>query len=370
MRGARVTIVAAIFAAIWGSGVAEAKDTQEFSIGSWNGFSYSDDSSGNFTDCTAWSTNDSGIQVGVSVLKNWSLQLWLYSKSWNLPLDQSYPVSFWVDRNQQFQGRAVIQGAQSAKIDTDQDQEVFNELERGSQLTFRTSSQDYVFNLNSSRAALDRLLDCVDKYSKTASANPFGGDSGAAQNDAQQNTQQNDNQQNNNPQQNDNQQSGSVVLKSLTMSDKDMTQFLTDVTGAKPSMIKVTAKTDKAGAAFLDFSTPLGDGEFWQENPRDLQDVAEIYLNGYKKDCKQGFEPSESDVQKGQKGAFIVATAACSDSPYQNDGPEFITYVVMQSDNVVSIFNTYVGGNAAKAKTDSLGKLIGNHVRDMTQAQQ
>jgi hypothetical protein len=184
----------------------------------------------------------------------------------------------------------VTQGAQSAKIDVDQDQEVFNELEGGSQLTFRTSPND-----------------------------------------------------------------------------QDMKQLLTDVTGAKPSMIKVTSKTDKAGSAYFDFSTPLGDGEFWQQKPSNLRDVAEDYISDYKKDCKAGFEPNESDAQKGQKGDVLVATAACSDSPYQNDGPEFVTYVFMQSDSVISIFNTYVGGNAAKAKTDSLGELIGNHVRDMTQ---
>jgi hypothetical protein len=357
-------MVAAILAAIGGSGIAQAKDAQEFTVGPWTGYSYYEDDSGNFTDCMVWSSNDSGVQLGVSVLKNWNLQLWLYSKSWNLPTGQSYPVSYWVDRGRQFEGHVAIQGAQSAKIDVEQDQEVFNELEGGSQLTFRTSSQDYVFNLNSSRAALDRVLDCVDKYSKTASANPFGGgDSGAG-------TQGGGGTQDGNGGQGGGQQSGnSSVLRTMTMNDQDMKQLLTDITGAKPSMIKVAAKTDKAGAAYFDFSTPLGDGEFWQQKPSNLQDVAEDYLSGYKKDCKAGFEPSEGDVQKGQKGDVLVATAACSDSPYQNDGPEFITYVLMQSDSVISIFNTYVGGNAAKAKTDSLGKLIGNHVRDMTQQQ-
>jgi hypothetical protein len=358
-------------AALW-AGSAEAKEIQEFTAGQWTGFSYVDDNSGQFTDCTVWAFNTDNVQVGISVKKDWNLVLWLNSKTWNLPTNQSYPVSFWIDRNAQYHGKAEVSGAKFVDIAVSQGDAVFNELKQGGQLTFRTKDVDYVFDLSGSRAALSRLLGCVDQYAKASTNNPFGGgDDGQQSSTSQDSSQQDSNQQNNNQQQANNggSQNSSESVKTLSVSLDDVHKFLTEVTGAKPSMITVVAKTDKQGAPYYNFSTPLGEGEYWQEqlSGGQVQDVALDYLAGYKGDCKGEYEQVLGDPAQGPHGRLAVGTAACSNSPYQNNGPEFVSFAMVEADGLVSIYMTYTGGNAAKAKSDSLGKLIAKRSSEQIQ---
>jgi hypothetical protein len=361
MRGiglAGALLSCAVTVVAW-AGPAHAKETQAFAFGQWTGFFYTDNETGAFTDCTVWAFNRDKVQVGISVKKDWSLEFWLNSDSWDLPKDQSYPVSYWVDRNPQYRGRVVTNGDKFAYVQVDEDNAVFQELKSGNALTFRTSAEDYVFDLSGSRAALERLLDCVDQHTKAAASNPFGAGSEGAQQDNSQ--QPSGNEQGNGP--------GDTTMKTLTVSVDEVHQFLVDVTGAKPSMITVTAKTDKQGAPFYKFSTPLGDGEFWQEklSGDELEEIADDYAMGYKNDCKGTFEDTPMKPVQGQHGHLVAGTAACSSSPYQNDGPEFLSYSMLESDGVISIYITYVGGNAAKAKTDGLGKLIARRSEDLAQ---
>jgi len=365
MRGLMAALGAVLVsgvAALAGFAPAVAKETEEFTVGQWTGFSYSSDDTGQFTDCTVWAFNRNKVQLGVSVKKDWSLELWLNSKSWNLPTNQSYPISYWIDRNRQYNGRAETSSDKYAVVAAEYDQDVFNELQNGSQVTFRTQNEDYIFDLSQSRAALNRLLDCVDQYSKQAATNPFGGDSGA--NDQQsgggQGSQQGDNNQQQGSSGNQQDSSSTPKLKELTQSTDDVRQFLVDVTGAKPSMIGLEPKANKAGYPFYSFSTPIGSGQFWQEYQEGdaLPDIVAGYLSGYKEECKGNFEQSVLDPVQGNKGETAFGTASCSSSPYQDNGAEVVSYALVASNNVISVYVTYVGGNAAKAKTDSLGKLI------------
>src|ERR1700754_436437 len=102
----RCVLVCGLTAAA-GIATAEAKSIDEFSVGQWGGYSYIDDSNGQFVDCEIWTPpNGDKVQLGIAIPKDYSLELWLYSKSWSLPANQSYPISYWVDRNQQYRGRA------------------------------------------------------------------------------------------------------------------------------------------------------------------------------------------------------------------------------------------------------------------------
>lgn len=351
---------------------ADAKEVKEFEIGQWVGFVFTDDSTGQFSDCTIWAENGAGLYVGISVNKAWSLELYLNSKAWNLPLNQSYPISYWIDRNSIHRGKAATYSEKYVKIEVDGDQGVFDELRAGSQLTFRTQSDDYVFGLNGSSAALNRVLDCVDRYTKQVSTNPFGdgGDQqGGGQNtqpfgDGQEQSGGNGGGNNEGGQQQSggNQQSSANALRldRLTLSTDDVRQFLVDVTGAKPSMITVEPKSFSSGKPYHYFSTPIGAGQFWQERLDNdtLPNVLLSYLSGYKGECDGSFEQSVTDVVQGSGGQAVSGVASCSSSSYQDGGPEVLTYAITASGNIISIYATYVGGNAAKAKTDSLGRLI------------
>jgi len=48
------------FAALAGSAPAEAKSVDEFSVGQWDGYSYTDDANGQFVDCEIWTGLHSG----------------------------------------------------------------------------------------------------------------------------------------------------------------------------------------------------------------------------------------------------------------------------------------------------------------------
>jgi hypothetical protein len=158
-------------------------------------------------------------------------------------------------------------------------------------------------------------------------------------------------------------------MNDFNQSVDDVQKFLVEVTGARPSMIKVTSKTDKAGGLYYDFTTPLGGGEFWQEKPGtvQLEDIAASYVDDYKKECKGDFETSPAKPVQGQKGQLAAGTAACSNSPYQDNGPEVLSYSMAQDQSMISVYVTYTGGNAAKAKSDSLGRLIEKHYEDLLQ---
>lgn len=376
MRGLAGTMGAVLLgAALAGGtiGAAEAKDSQEYTTGQWTGYAYTNDTSGQFTDCTAWASNNDGIQIGISVLKDWSLQLYLYSKSWNLPDNQSYPVSYWVDRGGQYHGKVVTSGKSTVYVDVDEDNDVFQDLKAGRELTVRTSTDDYLFNLAGSGNALSQLVDCVDRHAKStaSNSNPFGSGSGGDQGGNQDNSQQQANQQQQGQQQQGQQQNDgdSGLLANPTASVDDVKGFIVEVTGAKPSMITAEAKADKSGGKYYLFKTPLGEGQFWQRQAgsASLQDMADSYVAKYKEDCKGGFEETPNKPVDGQHGHLASGTAACAQSPYQNGGPEFISYSVVENEGVLSYYLTYTGGNAAKAKSDALGKLIERRYEDLVQ---
>jgi hypothetical protein len=354
------------------AGDAEAKESQEYTAGQWTGFAYTDDDSGQFTDCTVWASNRDNVQIGISVLTDWSLRLYLYSKNWDLPQNQSYPVSYWVDRGGQYHGKVATSGKSTVYVDVDEDNNVFQDLKAGSALTIRTSSDDYVFDLAGSRNALSQLVDCVDRHAKAATTNPFGPGSGGDQNgnggQQQANQQQNDQQQTNQQQGSQQQDNGdSGLLTNPTASVDDVRNFIVEVTGAKPSMITASANKDKAGGQYYTFKTPLGEGQFWQRKvgSSGLQDMADSYVAKYKEDCKGGFESNPNQPVQGDHGQLISGTASCAQSPYQNNGPEFISYSIVQNEGVYSYYLTYTGGNAAKAKSDPLGHLIEKRYEDL-----
>jgi hypothetical protein len=358
MRGLVAALGAGLvcgFAAVAGLPPAEAKSVDEFSVGQWDGYSYTDDANGQFIDCEIWTpANSDNVQLGIAIPKDYTLELWLYSKSWSLPANQSYPISYWTDRNPQYRGRADTSGAKYVVIAADSDQAVYDELKAGNEITFRTQDFDYAFDLRGSSAALSRLLDCVDQYSKTASANPFGGGQGSNQgtgDNQQQSSSGGGSEQDN---------ASSPKLKALTQSPDQVRQFLVDVTGAKPSMVSIDAKANKTGYPYYAFSTPIGAGQFWQEHQGTdaLPDIVAGYLSGYKEECKGDFAQDIKDPVQGEHGQLAFGTATCSSSPYQDNGAEVLSYALTASDNVIAVYVTYVGGNAAKAKTDSLGKLI------------
>ena len=369
MRG----VMAALGAVLFCSGVfatapapAEAEEIEEFTLGQWAGYSYVNDETGQFTDCTIWALNRKNIQLGVSVLKDWSLELWLNSKAWDLPANKSYPISYWIDRNRQYSGRAKTYAGKYVIIQVERDQDVYDELKAGNQVTFRTLNEDYMFGLSGSRAALTRLLDCVDQHAKSVSANPFGGASGNQQKSG---GQQGGGFESANQSGSNGGASSGTSMKSFTMSSAEVRAFLVDVTGAKPSMISVDEKADKNGVPYYALKTPLGDGEFWQEKlgGRDLGGIASSYIEDYKKDCSGTFEPVVSNPVRGDHGAMVAGGAACSSSKYQDNGPEYLSYSVVERSGVVSFYMTYVGGNAAKAKSDSLGKLIARRSEEIVQ---
>jgi hypothetical protein len=356
------TIVVAASVPAW------SKETKEFTAGQWGGYVYVDDDTGQFTDCTAWAYNGDNIGVGISVNNSWNLDLWLNGDTWNLPANQSYPISFWIDRNSLYHGKAATYSQKFVKIEVDRGQAVFEELKSGRQLTFRTKSDDYVFGLTGSNAALNQLIDCVDRYSKSASTNPFGDGSSDQQSNAGPATQPEpeSGQQQQGAAGGDQSAANTMKLESLTQSVDQVQQFLVEVTGAKPSMITVEPKAFKSGRPYYHFSTPIGEGDFWQEylGNDSLQSVAVGYLNGYQEDCKGQVERDSKNPIEGEHGQLALGTATCSDSPWQ-DGSEVLSYAMTASGDVISIYVTYVGGNAAKAKTDSLGKLIARRSEDL-----
>jgi hypothetical protein len=225
----------------------------------------------------------------------------------------------------------------------------------------------------------------VDRYAKASTSNPFGEGGGSASNSSsfdgssnqQDQSQQGSAQDGSGGEQTNGGQQGSSsngqtnLLTSLTQTPDQVKAFLVEVTGAKPSMLSIESKTDKGGGAYYAFSTPLGSGQFWQEKPdgNAMKDFAESYLDGYKKQCSGALERSGTDQTDGPGGSTASATAYCPSSSFQDNGPEVVTYAVLQHDNVVSIYLSYVGGNAAKNKTDALGKLIGRGLRQAAQPQ-
>jgi len=154
--------------------------------------------------------------------------------------------------------------------------------------------------------------------------------------------------------------SSSEVMDKFTVTPDDVRAFLVDVTGAKPSMITVDAKTYENGIPYYAMQTPIGYGEFWQERlaGRDLRSLTSSYIDDYKNDCSGSFEPVVNDTVRGGHGSLVTGGAACSASKYQDNGPEYLSYSAVESDGVVSFYMTYVGGNSGRAKTDRLGKLI------------
>ena len=343
---------------------AEAKEAEEFTVGQWGGYVYTNDTTGQFTDCTIWAYNNADVQVGISVNSNYNLDLYLNSKTWDLPANESYPISYWVDRNPVYHGKAATYSQKFVKIEVEKGQAVFDELKSGSQVTFRTQSDDYVFGLTGSSAAMNRLLDCVDRYVKGGTTtNPFGGGGSSTQNGGGQGSQASTEPQGGGGGTGGSEQNGggtSMKLKSLTQSTDQVRQFLVDVTGAKPSMISIDAKENKSGYPYYSFSTPIGAGQFWQEYLGNdaLRDVVAGYFNGYKEECKGEFAQDVRDTVKGDRGQAVLGVATCSNSPYQDNGAEVLSYALTASGDVISVYVTFVGGNAAKAKTDSLGKLI------------
>ena len=77
-------------------------------VGNWKGGAFTNDTSGQFTSCTAFAPYRSGITLYVIISANMTWRLGFSSEGWNLTTGQSFPIVLTFDGQQPFNVSAAV----------------------------------------------------------------------------------------------------------------------------------------------------------------------------------------------------------------------------------------------------------------------
>ena len=151
---------------------------ETFEVGHWAGHAQYNQQSGDFSLCLVSAEFDNGVAL-TFLRKPDSLAFFLSDPRWTLAQYEVYDLTLSVDRlwSQRVEGRVV---EHSVVVDLGQDLRAWDALRRGRRLKVVTSAQTFVFVLDGSARALDRLEQCHRDHSGLvlqAERNPFAGNS-------------------------------------------------------------------------------------------------------------------------------------------------------------------------------------------------
>jgi S1-C subfamily serine protease len=141
------------------------------SVGNWKGGAFTNDGTGEFSSCTAFSPYKSGITVYVIVGANMMWRLGFSSESWKLDMGQKFPIVLTFDGQQPFNVYAAVIGSSLVSVDMPDNSALINQFRKSKTMSAFTQGQLFQFDMSGTSVLLPTLVNCVSKTKNLGVAN-------------------------------------------------------------------------------------------------------------------------------------------------------------------------------------------------------
>jgi hypothetical protein len=151
---------------------AEMVNGSQFQSGNWKGAAYTNDTTGRFSHCAMSTGYQSGISMFFAISDNYTWRLGWSNTSWNLNVNQTYPVSLTVDGVNAGTVQAKAVNKQFAVAELPAQATLFDLFRRGNLLTMVSGNDRFQFSLLGTNAALTMLGTCTRTQLASAPPSP------------------------------------------------------------------------------------------------------------------------------------------------------------------------------------------------------
>jgi hypothetical protein len=130
-------------------------------VGNWHGGAFTDNTTGEFSNCMAAATYKSGIEFGVLVTHDLHWSLALHHKSWTVRAGQKIPVVLSFDGRSSFNVTAIGIGNATVLVPMPGNSALIKSFRGAELMSAFASGRLYQFRLTSTAALLPALVTCV-----------------------------------------------------------------------------------------------------------------------------------------------------------------------------------------------------------------
>lgn len=153
---------------------ADAKE-YSFQAGTWPGTIVYDDKSGTFQDCYITSDYKSGITLYFQIDSDQTFHIAFTHPDWRLTVGDQFSVGLEVDRLWSGTYRAYAYDTNAVDIKFERPGDLLDALRYGSIMRVNAQSDSFLFRLEGTKTALQRLRECyIENAGAGGNANPFG----------------------------------------------------------------------------------------------------------------------------------------------------------------------------------------------------
>jgi hypothetical protein len=170
----RILYIVVFFLIYSFSFAADTHKKFDFSSGEWKGAAYVD-TNGLFTHCIISAKYQNGIELVLSLTRNFTLILGLNNEKWSLPEKETYYVTISIDGKILGSFNAIAIGSTFITINLGDRNDIFENLRSGNILTITTAKGNFYFNLTGTSKALQQVKEYAEAMSFRSSndKNPF-----------------------------------------------------------------------------------------------------------------------------------------------------------------------------------------------------
>jgi S1-C subfamily serine protease len=130
-------------------------------VGNWKGGAFTNDTSGQFTSCTAFAPYRSGITLYVIISANMTWRLGFSSEGWNLTTGQSFPIVLTFDGQQPFNVSAAVIGPKLMAVELPTNSSLIGQFRKSKTMSAFTQGQLFQFDMSGTSTLLPVLANCV-----------------------------------------------------------------------------------------------------------------------------------------------------------------------------------------------------------------
>jgi hypothetical protein len=139
-------------------------DLETFVEADWYGRAHANQTTGEFTGCTIESEYNSGATLLFRLAADFEFEIWVGHKTWLFAEGKQIPAKVVVDKTTPRVQDAIVVHSNFVAIPVGSSEESFDLFRRGGYMTVTIEDKKVQFELDGTRQALTKLLECVQKY--------------------------------------------------------------------------------------------------------------------------------------------------------------------------------------------------------------
>jgi hypothetical protein len=140
-------------------------------VGNWKGGAYTNDQTGEFTNCAAGASYDSGIYFMVTVDQGAGWSLGFHHPKWTLTKNQPFQIALTFDGQRPFNVQGVALSENLIRVPMPTDSTLIVQFRKAKAMTAFTQGQFFQFKLDSTALLLPTLANCVAVVKQQGVAN-------------------------------------------------------------------------------------------------------------------------------------------------------------------------------------------------------